>query len=72
MKISRLICLHLKLIASHLHGDLLAKWRRQRVSAAAPLVGLHWGGSILAKTLKHRVLTFSFGEQAAAECTKVA
>lgn len=80
IKISGVVCLHLKLIGSHLHNDLLAKWPCQLVfSCGAPppiyLMGLHSGGSmggIPAETLKHSILTFPSEEQAAAECTKVA
>ena len=74
IKISRVVCLHLKLIGSHLHSDLLAKWPCQLVSAVASPVGLYCGstGGILPKTLKRSILTFSSEEQAAAECTKVA
>ncbi len=35
IKIRRDVCLRLKLIGSHLHSDLLAKWLCQLVSAAA-------------------------------------
>lgn len=76
IKIRGIVCLHLKLIGSHLHNDLLAKWPCQRVSAVAfPPAGLYCGGSmggILPQTLKHSILTFSSEDQAAAECTKVA
>lgn len=75
IKISGVVCLHLKLIGSHLNNDLLAKWPCQLVSAVAPHMGLYCGGSmggILPKILKHSILTFSSEEQAAAECTKVA
>lgn len=62
IEISRVVCLHLKLIGSHLHSDLLAKWPCQLVSAAAShpwdFIAVEAWEASCPKTLKHSILTF--------------